>query len=119
MENKTIIKRSVAFAKWYTSIISAANLIEYGLAEGTMTFKPSSGSVWTNIQDILTSYFKKMGSENCSRPLCIPYSEILKEAKHIEGVARVVFKGTEIAEKQLEDPYLKRPTSEIIVCHYF
>ena len=72
MENKKIIKRSVDFAKWYTSIISEANLIEYGLAKGTMIFKPYSWSIWTNIQDILNSYFKKMGIENCAMPLSIP-----------------------------------------------
>ncbi len=119
MENKKIIKRSVDFAKWYTSIISEANLIEYGLAKGTMIFKPYSWSIWTNIQDILNSYFKKMGIENCSMPLFIPYSEFLKEAKHIEGFAPELFKVTEIGEKRLEDPYVIRPTSEIIFCHYF
>lgn len=119
MENKKIIKRSVDFAKWYTSIISEANLIEYGLVKGTIIFKPYSWSIWLNIQDILNSYFKKMGIENCSMPLFIPYSDFIKEAKHIEGFAPELFKVSEFGEKKIEDPYVIRPTSEIMFCHYF
>ncbi|MGL5640229.1 MAG: proline--tRNA ligase [Mycoplasmoidaceae bacterium] len=119
MENKKIIKRSVDFAKWYTSIVSEANLIEYGLVKGTIIFKPYSWSIWTNIQNILNSYFKNMEIENCSMPLFIPYSDFIKEAKHIKGFAPELFKVSELGEKKLEDPYVIRPTSEIMFCHYF
>ncbi|MGL5246235.1 MAG: proline--tRNA ligase [Mycoplasmoidaceae bacterium] len=119
MENKKIVKRSVDFAKWYTSIISEANLIEYGLVKGTIIFKPYSWLIWTNIQDILNSYFKNMGIENCSMPLFIPYSDFTKEAKHIKGFAPELFKISELCGKKLEDPYVIRPTSEIMFCHYF
>ena len=63
MDNNKIIKRRVDFANWYTSIISVANLIEYGPAKGTMIFKPYSWSIWTNIQDISNSHPKKIDSE--------------------------------------------------------
>ena len=55
-----------------------------------------------------------MGIENWSMPLFIPYSEFWKEAKHIEGSAPELYKVTEFGEKSLEDPYVIRPTSEII-----
>ena len=55
-----------------------------------------------------------MGIENCSMPLFIPYSEFLKEGKHIEGFAPELFKVAEIGEKRLEDPYVIRPTADII-----
>ena len=60
-----------------------------------------------------------MGIVNCSMPLFIPYSEFLKEAKHIEGSAPELFKVTAIGEKRHEDPYLLSPTSEIIFRPYF
>ncbi|MGL4616748.1 MAG: proline--tRNA ligase [Mycoplasmoidaceae bacterium] len=119
MENKKIVKRSVSFAKWYTSIVLEANLIEYGLVKGTIIFKPYSWSIWSNIQEILNSYFKNMKIKNCSMPLFIPYSDFIKEAKHIKGFAPELFKISELGEKKLEDPYVIRPTSEIMFCHYF
>lgn len=114
-----IYDKDLDFAKWYTSLITESDLIEYGLVKGTVVFKPYAYAIWTNIQKGMDKYLKKLGTENCCFPLMIPYSEFKKEAEHVEGFAPELFKVTKIGDKELEDELVIRPTSEIAFCHYF
>lgn len=107
------------FSKWYTSIITESELVEYGLVKGTIVFKPYAWALWTNIQKGVDRYLKKVGTENCYFPLMIPFSEFKKEAKHIDGFAPELFQVNMTGDKHLDDPLVIRPTSEIPFCHYF
>lgn len=114
-----IFDKNIDFTKWYTSLVMESELIEYGMVKGTMVLKPYAYSIWTNIQKGVDKYLKKMGTENCYFPLMIPYSEFVKESKHIEGFAPELFKISKIGDKVLDDELVIRPTSEIAFCNYF
>ncbi len=119
MSNSKIVKRDVDFSKWYTSIITEADLIDYSLIKGTVVLKPYAWSIWKNIEKNLDKEFAKHNIENCCFPLLIPYEEFLKEKEHIEGFAPELFTVDRIGEEKLESPYVLRPTSEILFCYYF
>jgi prolyl-tRNA synthetase len=52
-------------------------------------------------------------------PLFIKYSDFAKESQHVEGFAPELFLVTKQGNKDLEEPYVIRPTSEIAFCNYF
>lgn len=114
-----IVKREIDYAKWYTSIITEADLIDYGLAKGTLIFKPYGWQIWTNIKKYFTLELEKVNTQECCLPLMIPYSEFLKESKHVEGFNPELYKVSHIGNKKLEDELVVRPTSEIAFCYYF
>lgn len=114
-----IVKREVDFAKWYTSVITEADLIDYGLVKGTMVFKPYGWQIWENIRKYFTRYLESVGTQECCLPLFIPYSEFHKEKDHVEGFNPELFKISYLGNKKIEDELVVRPTSEISFCHYF
>lgn len=119
IEKEKIVPRSQDFAKWYTSIIHNANLIVYGSIKGTMIFQPNAWSIWENIQSYINIEFKKNNISNVFLPLLIPMSELNKEKNHIAGFAPEVYTVTKIGNKELNEPYVIRPTSEVSFCEYF
>jgi prolyl-tRNA synthetase len=52
-------------------------------------------------------------------PLLIPQSFLQKEAEHVEGFSPELAVVTVAGGKQLEEPYVIRPTSETIIGHFF
>ncbi|MBD5445935.1 MAG: proline--tRNA ligase [Mycoplasma sp.] len=114
-----IVSRKQDFAKWYTSVIKEADLIEYGLVKGTIIFKPYAWEIWSNIQKNFDLILQRNGTKNCYFPLLIPFSEFKKEAKHIKGFAPELFKVTKIGDKNIDEELVIRPTSEISFCNYF
>ncbi len=114
-----ITLRSENFADWYTNIIDNAKLIKYGSIKGTMVFQPNGWAIWESIKVILDKEFAKIGIQNVSLPLLIPYEEFAKEKEHIEGFAPELYMVTKIGDKVLDKPYVIRPTSEISFCNYF
>ena len=59
--------------------------------------------------------FKETGHENAYFPLLIPMSFIEKEKEHVEGFAPELAVVTQAGGKELEEPYVIRPTSETII----
>jgi prolyl-tRNA synthetase len=59
------------------------------------------------------------GIKNVQLPLLIKQSEFLKEKEHVEGFAPEIFLVTQQGDKKLDEPYVIRPTSEILFCNYF
>ena len=114
-----IIPRSKNFANWYTSLIEAARLSLYSPIKGEIIFRPKAWAIWTAIQKKLDELFAKLNVSNVALPTFIKYSDFAKEAKHVEGFAPEVFLVTKKGDEVLTDPYVVRPTSEILFCHYF
>jgi prolyl-tRNA synthetase len=52
-------------------------------------------------------------------PLLIPLSDLEKEKDHIKGFSPEVYTITKIGNKEINEHYIIRPTSEIIFCEYF
>jgi len=60
----------------------------------------------------LDNRFKASGHQNIYLPLLIPQSFLKKEAEHVEGFSPELAVVTIAGGKELEEPYVIRPTSE-------
>ncbi|GJN24612.1 hypothetical protein PR202_gb12365 [Eleusine coracana subsp. coracana] len=120
-----VTPRSVDFNAWYTDVIAAAELADYGPVRGTMVIRPYGYAIWESIQldkrnnDYLNVKFKETGHSNMYFPQFIPYSFIEKEASHVEGFSPELALVTIGGGKELEEKLVVRPTSETIVNHMF
>ncbi|KAF2921567.1 proline--tRNA ligase, chloroplastic/mitochondrial [Oryza sativa Japonica Group] len=114
-----VTPRSVDFNAWYTDVIAAAELADYGPVRGTMVIRPYGYAIWEAIQDYLNVKFKETGHSNMYFPQFIPYSFIEKEASHVEGFSPELALVTIGGGKELEEKLVVRPTSETIVNHMF
>ncbi len=106
-------------AKWYSDLVLQSELISYGPVKGTMFFKPHGFSIWKNISNLLNEEFVKKDVEEVQFPLLFPESLLKKEADHVEGFAPEVLTVTRVGKKELSDPLIIRPTSEILFGTYF
>lgn len=117
-DNK-ISTREQDYSQWYLDVIQAADLADYAPVKGCMVIKPNGYAIWENIQKVLDSKFKETGVKNAYFPLLIPQSFLEKEAKHVEGFAPECAVVTHAGGKELEEPYVIRPTSETIIYDMF
>lgn len=111
--------REEDYSEWYLDVIKAADLADYAPVKGCMVIKPNGYAIWENIQKILNEKFKETGVRNAYFPLLIPQSYLEKEAKHVEGFAPECAVVTHAGGKDLEEPYVIRPTSETIIYDMF
>ena len=51
--SKGITPKNTDYSRWYTDIITKAEMADYGPVKGTMVVKPYGFSLWTNIRDSL------------------------------------------------------------------
>ncbi|RCV09606.1 hypothetical protein SETIT_2G043100v2 [Setaria italica] len=143
-----VTPRSADFNAWYTDVIAAAELADYGPVRGTMVIRPYGYAIWEAIHpegrmitcaavsvvmikslcnstpvgvkfDYLNVKFKETGHSNMYFPQFIPYSFIEKEASHVEGFSPELALVTIGGGKELEEKLVVRPTSETIVNHMF
>lgn len=105
------------FTGWYNEIIYQAQLVDESPTRGCVVLRPYGYALWENIVKILDKRFKEKGIENAYFPLLIPESFLKKEADHIEGFSPELAVVTHAGGKQLEEPYVIRPTSETIIYH--
>ncbi len=102
------------FSKWYQDIVTQGNLIVYGKSKGSMIYKPISYGIWENIQKEVNKIFLKNEIQNVYLPLLIPMSDIEREKDHVKGFAPELATVTKVGSKILEDPFVIRPTSEVL-----
>lgn len=107
------------FAKWYTDVVTKAELIDYSGVKGCMIFRPYGYAIWENIQRIMDDKFKETGHENVYMPLLIPESLLLKEKEHVEGFAPEVAWVTHGGNEKLSERLCIRPTSETLFCEHY
>ena len=50
---KEITSMEDDFAKWYTDVVSKAELMDYSSVKGCMIIRPYGYAIWENIQSIL------------------------------------------------------------------
>lgn len=117
MKTLTDIKEN--FAEWYQDVISEAQLVDNSPTRGCFVIMPYGYALWERMQAIVDKKIKSTGTQNISLPLLIPQSFLTKEAKHVEGFAPEVAVVTHAGGKELEEPYVIRPTSETIVYYMF
>jgi len=120
MAESPITGRSQDFAAWYQDVVLAGDMAEPAeIVKGCMVIKANGYAVWEGLQRELDSRFKATGHQNMYFPLLIPQSFMHKEAEHVEGFSPELAVVTIAGGKELEEPYVIRPTSETIIGHFF
>ena len=116
---KSITSMEEDFAKWYTDVVSKAELMDYSSVKGCMIIRPYGWAIWENIQKILDNMFKETGHENVSMPMFIPESLLQIEKDHVEGFAPEAAWITHGGNEKLEERMCVRPTSETLFCDHY
>jgi prolyl-tRNA synthetase len=120
MAESRISARSEDFAAWYQDVVLQGDMAEPAeIVKGCMVIKANGYAVWELLQRELDDRFKAAGHQNVYFPLLIPQSFLQKEAEHVEGFSPEVAVVTIAGGKELEEPYVIRPTSETIIGHFF
>ena len=114
-DNKKLTPQSEDFSAWYNEVVLRSELADYSPTRGSMVIRPWGYGIWELMQRSLDQMFKDTGHENAYFPLLIPMSFIEKEKDHIEGFAPELAVVTQGGGKELEEPYVIRPTSETII----
>jgi prolyl-tRNA synthetase len=116
---KNITPRSKNFPQWYQDVIMAGQLADHAPVKGCMVIRPDGYGIWESIQSKLDIRFKETGHVNAYFPLLIPENFMKKEAEHVEGFAPELAVVTHAGGKELEEPYVIRPTSETVIGHMY
>src|SRR5438067_3719255 len=120
MPESPITPRQKDFAAWYQDVVLQGDMAEPAeIVKSCMVIKPNGYAVWEIMQKELDGRFKATGHQNAYFPLLIPESFLKKEAEHVEGFAPELAVVTIAGGKELEEPYVIRPTSETIIGHFF
>ena len=120
MAESPITARTKDFAAWYQDVVLQGDMAEPAeIVKGCMVIKPNGYAVWEVLQRELDTRFKATGHQNAYFPLLIPESFLKKEAEHVEGFSPELAVVTIAGGKELEEPYVIRPTSETIIGHFF
>ena len=120
MADSPITSRGQDFAAWYQDVVLQGDMAEPAeIVKGCMVIKANGYAVWELLQHELDTRFKATGHQNVYFPLLIPQSFLEKEAEHVEGFSPELAVVTIAGGKQLEEPYVIRPTSETIIGHFF
>ncbi len=114
-----LTRQSDDYSRWYNEVVQRADLAEHAPVRGSMIIKPYGYSLWERMQGLLDGMFKETGHVNAYFPLLIPESFMRKEAEHVEGFSPELAVVTHAGGKQLEEPYVVRPTSETIIWDTF
>jgi prolyl-tRNA synthetase len=120
MPESPITPRARDFAAWYQDVVLQGDMAEPAeIVKGCMVIKPNGYAVWELLQRELDTRFKATGHQNVYFPLLIPQSFMQREAEHVEGFSPELAVVTVAGGKELEEPYVVRPTSETIISHFF
>ena len=114
-QKKGLTPRAEDFSAWYNEVVQQAELADYSPVRGSMVIRPWGYGIWENMQRALDDMFKASGHRNAYFPLLIPMSFIEREKEHVEGFKPELAVVTHAGGKELEEPYVVRPTSETII----
>jgi len=114
-DEKKLTPQGEDFSAWYNEVVLRSELADHSPVRGSMVIRPWGYGIWENMQRALDDMFKETGHENAYFPLLIPLSFIEREKDHIQGFAPELAVVTQAGGKELEEPYVIRPTSETII----
>lgn len=118
-KKKKIVSSKENYAAWYLDVVKEGDLYVNSPTAGCMTFLPKSVKIWREIQKYLVSEFEKIGVREIMLPILIPKNFIDREKEHVEGFAPELLTVTHCGEKELNEKYYLRPTSETMFCDFF
>ncbi|HYL77415.1 MAG TPA: proline--tRNA ligase [Bryobacteraceae bacterium] len=120
MAESPITPRTKDFAAWYQDVVLQGDMAEPAeIVKGCMVIKANGYAVWELLQRELDTRFKATNHQNVYFPLLIPKSFLEREAEHVEGFSPELAVVTHAGGKELEEPYVIRPTSETIIGYFF
>ena len=134
--------------KWYQSVLTVSDMIDYSSVGGCYVLKPLSMQLWNAIKNDLDNSIKKLGVDDCYFPLFVTKSNLEKESSHFSdftpevawivtddpitqqtisddpvlGAAMKILqeKGLEVnIRSKSSERYAVRPTSETIIYPHF
>ena len=111
-----LIDQEDDFDRWYIEVVQKAGLADDAPVRGCKVIRPYGYGLWEQMVARLDARIKATGVENAYFPLFIPQSMLEREADHIEGFAPEVAWVTRGGDRELEEPWAVRPTSEAIIC---
>ena len=111
-----LIDQEDNFDRWYVEVVQKAGLADDAPVRGCKVIRPYGYALWELMVVRLDARIKATGVENAYFPLFIPRSMLEREADHIEGFAPEVAWVTRGGDRELEEPWAVRPTSEAIIC---
>jgi len=114
-DERSVTPQSEDFSAWYNDVVFRAELVDRGPVRGSMVIRPYGYRIWELLQADLDGRIKATGHQNAYFPLLIPQSYMEREAEHVEGFAHEFFTVTHAGGKELEEPFIIRPTSETII----
>ncbi|MCL2616945.1 MAG: proline--tRNA ligase [Defluviitaleaceae bacterium] len=114
-----ITSRNEDFARWYTDIVTKAELADYSSVRGCMVYRPLGYAIWERIQAAFDKMIKDTGHQNVYMPMFIPESLLQKEKDHVEGFAPEVAWVTHGGHEELPERLCIRPTSETLFCEHY
>ncbi|MFI5332817.1 MAG: proline--tRNA ligase [Candidatus Babeliales bacterium] len=107
------------FSEWYNEVIYQSEMADHSPVRGCIVIRPYGFAMWEIIRDYVDGRLKATGHQNAAFPLLIPESFLKKEAKHVEGFSPELAVVTHAGGKEIEEPYVVRPTSETIIHYMF
>ena len=111
-----LIDQEDDFDRWYVEVVRKAGLADDAPVRGCKVIRPYGYGLWELMVARLDARIKATGVENAYFPLFIPRGMLEREADHIEGFAPEVAWVTRGGDRELEEPWAVRPTSEAIIC---
>ncbi len=111
-----LIDQEDDFDRWYVEVVRKAGLADDAPVRGCKVIRPYGYGLWELMVARLDARIKATGVENAYFPLFIPRGMLEREAAHIEGFAPEVAWVTRGGDRELEEPWAVRPTSEAIIC---
>src|ERR1700743_1505255 len=120
MAESPITARNADFAAWYQDVVLQGDMADPArIVKGCMVIKANGYAVWELLQRELDDRFKRTNHQNVYFPLLIPQSFLKNEEERGEAFAPELAVVTIAGGKELEEPYVIRPTSETIIGHFF
>ncbi|MBT3463422.1 hypothetical protein HN451_00420, partial [archaeon] len=120
--NKTTfqIDKNENFSEWYTDIVQKAELADLrSNVKGFIVFQPWSVLSMEKMYNYMEKTLQRKGHKPYWFPTLIPESNLTKESSHIKGFTPEVFWVTHGGEKEFEEKYALRPTSETLFYQMF
>ena len=119
MAGAKIKTRAEDYAQWYQDVIAAGDLAEAaGVVKGAWSSSPTASP---SGRDAARPGPSLQGDRPQERRVPAAHPDELHQqgAEHVEGFAPELAVVTQAGGKELEEPYVIRPTSETIIGHFF
>lgn len=134
--------------KWYQSVLTVSDMIDYSSVGGCYVLKPLSMQIWNCIKDNLNTSIMNLGVDDCYFPLFVTKTNLEKESSHFsdftpevawivtedpvaqnsitnnpslaEAISLLKESGLEVnVRAKTSERYAVRPTSETIIYPHF